>query len=71
MLTSVADDSSPPDRPLFISVAQAAHLLGVGESAIRAAVARGDIQAIRIGKLIRIKRAELLRQFDLPEDYEV
>lgn len=64
----VADDSR---RPPFISVAQAAKLLGVGESAVYSAVKRGDIEAVRIGKLIRIKRAPLLEQLGLPDDYDI
>lgn len=58
-------------RAPFISVAQAAKLLGVGEAAIYAAVKRGDIEAVRIGKLWRIRRAPLLEQLGLPEDYEI
>lgn len=58
-------------RPPFISVAQAARLLGVGEAAVYGAVKRGDIEAVRIGKLIRIKRAPLLEQLGLPDDYPI
>lgn len=64
----VADDSR---RPPFISVAQAARLLGVGEAAVYGAVKRGEIDAVRIGKLIRIRRAPLLEQLGLPDDYEI
>lgn len=58
-------------RPPFISVAQAARLLGVGEAAVYGAVKRGEIEAVRIGKLIRIKRAPLLEQLGLPDDYHI
>ena len=59
-----------PRPPLTISVAQAASLLGVGEAAVYAAIKRGEIQAIRIGRLIRVMRAPLLEMLGLPEDYE-
>lgn len=68
-MTPVVTDRSP--RPAFISVAQAARILGVGEAAVYAAIKRGDIQSVRIGKLIRVKLAPLLEQFGLPEDYEI
>ena len=68
-LSPAVTDDTP--RPPFISVAQAARLLGVGESAVYAAVKRGDIEAVRIGKLIRIKRAPLLEQLGLPEDHPI
>lgn len=71
MRAAVADDASPARPPLTVSVAQAARLLGVGESAIRGAVARGELEAVRIGKLIRIKRAPLLEKLELPDDYEI
>lgn len=66
----MADDSVSRPPPT-ISVAQAARLLGVGDAAVRAAVARGEIDAFRVGKLIRIKRAPLLEQLGLPEDYPI
>lgn len=69
-LSAVVTDDSPP-RPPFISVAQAARLLGVGEAAVYAAVKRGDIEAVRIGKLIRIRRGPLLEQLGLPTDYPI
>lgn len=71
MTSVVADDPVPPRPPLTISVAQACRLLGVGESAVYSAVKRGDIEAIRVGKLIRIMRAPLLATLGLPEDYEI
>jgi excisionase family DNA binding protein len=54
-----------------MSVAEAAKLLGVGEAAIRAAVRRGELPGVRVGKLIRIMRAPLLEKLGLPEDYEI
>lgn len=66
----VAEDSVPPRPALTISVAQAARLLGVGESAVYSAVKRGDIEAVRIGKLIRVMRAPLYELLGLPPDYE-
>lgn len=69
-LTPVVEEDALP-RPPFISVGQAARLLGVGEAAVRGAIQRGEIEAVRIGKLIRIKRAPLLEQLGLPPDYEI
>jgi excisionase family DNA binding protein len=69
--TVVTDVPSSPRPPLTISVAQAAALLGVGESAIYGAIKRGEIEAIRVGRLIRVMRAPLLAMLGLPEDYEI
>lgn len=67
----VTDDQHPSRPPLTMSVPQAARLLGVGEAAIYGAVRRGDIEHVRVGKLIRIMRAPLLAKLGLPDDYEV
>jgi excisionase family DNA binding protein len=72
LLSAVSDKSRPFPRPRpTISVAQAAQLLGVGESAVYGAIKRGEIEAIRIGRLIRVMRAPLLEMLGLPEDYEI
>lgn len=67
----VTNEREPPRPPLTMSVAEAAKLLGVGEAAIRAAVRRGELPGVRVGKLIRIMRAPLLEKLGLPEDYEI
>jgi excisionase family DNA binding protein len=67
--TVAVDDD--PRRPITLSVAETARLLGVGESAVYSAVKRGEIASIRIGKLIRILRGPLLERLGLPEDYEI
>lgn len=66
---SPEDLSGPyPKRPLTISVAEAAELLGVSEKTVRAAVERGQIDAIRVGRLVRIVRAPLMQQLGISED---
>lgn len=70
-LTVAVTGEQTPYFPLTLSVPQAAKLLGVGESAVRSAVRRGDLPAVRIGKLIRVMRAPVLEMLGLPEDFEV
>lgn len=69
LISVVADDPSFPRPPLTISVSQAARLLGVGESAVYGAIKRGEIQSIRVGKLIRVMRSPVLEMLGLPDDY--
>lgn len=57
-----------PRRPLTISVSEAAELLGVSEKTVRAAVEKGQLEAIRVGRLIRIVRAPLLQQLGISDD---
>lgn len=56
---------------MTLSVSQTARLFGVGESAIRGAVRRGELPGVRVGKLIRVMRAPVLEMLGLPEDFEV
>ncbi|MCA1572374.1 MAG: helix-turn-helix domain-containing protein [Chloroflexi bacterium] len=63
------DRSMPrPKQPLTLSVSEAAELLGVSEKTVRIAVEKGQIEAMRIGRLIRIVRAPLLAQLGVSED---
>lgn len=65
-------EKTPPSKPpATISMAEAAELLGVSEHVIRTAVEQEQIRYIRVGRLIRILRAPLLKSLDLPEDYEI
>lgn len=57
-----------PRRPLTISVQEAAELLGVSEKTIRAAVEKGQLEAIRVGRLIRIVRAPLMAQLGMTDE---
>jgi excisionase family DNA binding protein len=54
---------SSPARE-YVSVAEAAIMLGVSEKVIRADINRGRLPSYRVGRLIRIKLAdlELLRE---------
>ena len=49
-----------------MTVAEAALLLGLSESATYEAVARGDIPAIKIGRRVLVKREQLLAILDEP-----
>jgi excisionase family DNA binding protein len=52
----------PPPEALFITVDEAAALLRVGRNAIYSAIQRGELRGVkRIGKVIRINRARLLK----------
>lgn len=46
-------------EPLVLSVAEAAHLLGVGRNHLYDMVAAGEIPHVRFGRLIKIPRASL------------
>jgi excisionase family DNA binding protein len=50
-----------PEQPqsLTVSVIEAARLLGVGKAAAYGAIHRGEIPAIRIGRLLRVPRKAL------------
>ena len=56
--------SRKASRPLqpseYISVAQAAALLSVSEKLIRKLIKNGEIQEYRVGRLVRMKREELI-----------
>ena len=51
--------TSTPSR-VTITIAEAALLLGLSESATYEAAARGEIPAIRIGRRVLVKRDQLL-----------
>ena len=43
----------------FLSVREAAQLLNVSEKVVRADITRGRLPAYRVGRLVRIRRADL------------
>jgi excisionase family DNA binding protein len=43
----------------YISVAEASELLGVSQKVIRADISRGRLPAYRVGRLVRIKLADI------------
>ena len=53
-----------PSDPTM-SVPDAGRLLGVGRNAAYEAVARGEIPAIRIGRILRVPKAALMRMLAL------
>jgi excisionase family DNA binding protein len=48
------------DLPLFLTVAEAATLLRKGRSATYAAIERGQIPSVRVGRTLRVPRDGLL-----------
>ena len=61
------DDQKPPPRPnesTVLTPEQAAAVLNIGRNACYAALARGDIPSVRIGRLYRIPREALLRKLE-------
>jgi excisionase family DNA binding protein len=54
-----------------ISVREAAEMLGIGKSAAYAAVANGEIPAIRIGKRLVIPRYRILNMIYAPTKEQV
>jgi excisionase family DNA binding protein len=52
----------PSSRPQLLTVRQASEILGVSTSFLYDAIARGEIAAVRIGRLIRLHPDALLGQ---------
>jgi excisionase family DNA binding protein len=50
------DQTTHADKRLVYDVPEAGELLGLNRNASYAAVARGDIPSIRIGKLIKVPK---------------
>lgn len=48
-------------KPEYITQAQAAELLGVHEDTVRAAIRRGDLPVVRLGRAVRIPLAEIAK----------
>lgn len=67
---TVPRDRPAPRSPATLSVAETAELLGVAEKAVRTAITRRQIQAVWIGRYVRVLRAPLLEMLGLPPDYE-
>lgn len=57
----------PTERP-WLTVAEVAQITGEGEKAIRAAVAKGDLPSLRVGRYIRIPTARLRRVLGIDPD---
>lgn len=53
----------PQERPesLTVSVERAAHLLGLGRTTLYAAIRRGEVPALRIGRRCVVRRSTLDR----------
>ncbi len=50
---------SPKPEPRMMKVREAAGLLGISQLAVRAAIRRGDIPAVRVGRQLLIPRRQL------------
>jgi excisionase family DNA binding protein len=60
-LTLPAQVAANDNNSLFVTVDEAAAILGVGRNLLYQAIARGEVRGVkRIGKLIRIRRSALL-----------
>lgn len=57
---------NPVDEPT-VNVLRAAAILGVSTRATYAAIERGEIPTIRVGRVIKIPTAKFLRHFGLIE----
>jgi excisionase family DNA binding protein len=64
--------TGPPavEMPLTISVVEAARRLGIGRNSAYAAIERGELPVIKIGKLLRVPVRPLERMLDaaIPEN---
>ncbi len=49
------------EPPVLLSVRDAAHLLGVGESTLWRSCSRGEVLKVRVGRRVLIPRAEIDR----------
>lgn len=58
-----AEPAQGPEPALY-TVLEAAAMLGVGEYVLRAMLKRGELQPVRVGRFVRVRRAELLRLRD-------
>lgn len=61
-------DMSPQAAGATLSVRQAAGLLGVSRWTVYGAVARNELQAVRVGKTIRIARAPLMHRLGITNE---
>lgn len=52
----VEPPSAPPERPILLTVAEAAGLLGVGRTTAYQLIATGDLEVVRIGRCTRVPR---------------
>lgn len=58
-------------QPATLSIPTTAKLLGVSERAVRTAIDLEQIEAVRIGRYIRVLRIPLFEMLGLPPDYEI
>lgn len=56
---------TPLECPL-LSVAEVSEIMREGEKAIRAAIARGQIKAVRVGRYVRVPTAALWALLEIP-----
>jgi excisionase family DNA binding protein len=60
----MTDQSSQANKRLVYDVPEAGEMLGLNRNAAYAAVKRGDIPSIRIGKLIRVPKVAFDRMLE-------
>jgi excisionase family DNA binding protein len=64
-VTSAARALPDPAAEPTINADRAAAILGISERAVYAAVARGEMPAIRVGRCVRIPTARFLARYGL------
>jgi excisionase family DNA binding protein len=60
----------PGRVPATITVKQAARAIPMGEQAVRRAVDRGELDAVRVGGRVLILRKPFCEKFELPLEYD-
>lgn len=53
------------DIPASVDTREAAAILGCGTTTVRNLIERGDIRTVRLGRLVRIPRSEIIRLLDV------
>ncbi len=63
-MSKVSEANAPSVPGSLMTVEEVAVMLRVGRNAAYDAVRRGDVPSVRIGKLIRIPRAAVMRMLE-------
>lgn len=60
-----------PNQPLLVRPIEAARLLGIGRSKLFEMLARNELPVVRLGRCVRIPRADIVRWVDEALEAEV
>jgi excisionase family DNA binding protein len=58
---------TPPQAPLLVTIPEAARLLACSVSLVKLMIRRGDLAAVKVGRLTRLHHAQLIQRFSPPE----